>query len=51
MSYEIFRPQDIVIIFALAWFGGLIIAAHLSVQQKELIRSSIKNRIKGNQKM
>jgi len=51
MSYEIFRPQDVVIIFAIACFGGLIIAAHLSVRQKELVMSTIKNRIKGNQTM
>ena len=51
MSYEIFHPQDVVIISETAWFGGLIITAHLLERRKAFLRSTIKNGIKGNQTM
>jgi len=34
MSFEWFRPQDFVILIAIGWIGGLIIAAQLSVRFK-----------------
>jgi len=34
MSFEWFRPQDFIILIAVGWIGGLIIAAQLSVRFK-----------------
>jgi len=34
MSFEWFHPQDFIILIAIGWIGGLIIAAQLSVRLK-----------------
>jgi hypothetical protein len=34
MSLDSFRLEDLVILLAVGWFGGLIVAGHLSVRSK-----------------
>ncbi|MCW9036093.1 MAG: hypothetical protein OQK35_03305 [Alphaproteobacteria bacterium] len=34
MSFDWFHPQDLIILLAVGFLGGLILAAHLSVRPK-----------------